>query len=57
MVWNRSAAKAVSRALILSQASLAAMPFISEPEDAAVAEVFGAFPVLVAVIFTRSRST
>ncbi len=33
------------------------MPFRSVPEDAAVAEVFGTLPVVVAVIFTRSRST
>ena len=33
------------------------MPFRSEPVDAAVAEVFGTLPVLVAVIRTRSRST
>ena len=32
------------------------MPFRSEPDDAAVAEVFGTFAVVVAVIFTRSRS-
>ena len=33
------------------------MPLRSEPEEAAVAEVFGTLPVVVAVIFTRSIST
>ena len=32
------------------------MPLRSEPEDAAVAEVFGTLAVVVAVIFTRSMS-
>ena len=32
------------------------MPFMSEPDEAAVAEVFGTLSVRVAVIFTRSRS-
>ena len=38
-------------------AAPAAMPLMSEPEEAAVAEVFGTLPVLVAVILMRSRST
>ena len=33
------------------------MPLRSEPEEAAVAEVFGTLPVVVAVILIRSRST
>lgn len=33
------------------------MPLRSEPEDAAVAEVFGTLAVVVAVIFTLSIST
>ena len=33
-------------------AAWAAMPFKSEPEEAAVAEVLGTFPVVVAVIVT-----
>ena len=33
------------------------MPLRSEPEDAAVAEVFGTLPVVVAVIRTWSTST
>ncbi|MNU11853.1 hypothetical protein D3C72_2600310 [compost metagenome] len=33
------------------------MPFRSVPEEAAVAEVFGTLPVVVAVILTRSTST
>ena len=33
------------------------MPFRSEPDEAAVADVFGTLPVVVAVIFTRSMST
>ena len=43
--------------MICSAAFCAAMPFRSEPEDAAVAEVFGTFAVVVAVILTRSMST
>ena len=35
----------------------AAMPLRSEPEEAAVAEVFGTLAVVVGVIFTFSRST
>ncbi len=42
---------------IVSAAALAAMPFRSDPEDAAVAEVFGTFPVSVAVIFTLPASS
>ena len=60
--WSRSteyfsAAKSISRSLICSAAFCAAMPFRSEPDEAAVAEVFGTLAVVVAVIFTRSRST
>ena len=36
-------------------AACAAIPLRSEPEEAAVAEVFGTLPVVVAVILTRSR--
>ena len=43
--------------MICTAAFCAAMPFRSDPDDAAVAEVFGTFAVVVAVIFTRSRST
>jgi hypothetical protein len=43
--------------LICSAASSAAMPFRSEPEEAAVAEVLGTFSVVVLVIFTVSKST
>ena len=32
------------------------MPLRSDPEEAAVAEVFGTLAVVVAVIFTRSTS-
>ena len=39
------------------QAASAAMPLMSEPDDAAVAEVLGTLPVEVAVIFTLSMST
>ena len=45
-----SAANPVNRFLIVSQASSAAIPLRSEPEEAAVAEVFGTLPVVVAVI-------
>ena len=38
-------------------AACAAMPLRSEPEDAAVAEVFGTLPVVVAVIRTWPMST
>ena len=38
-------------------AACAAMPLRSAPDDAAVAEVFGTLPVVVAVIRTRSMST
>ena len=41
---------------MLRAAFCAAMPLRSEPDEAAVAEVFGTLPVVVAVIFTRSRS-
>ena len=37
-------------------AACAAMPFMSVPDDAAVAEVLGTLPVLVAVIFTDPKS-
>jgi hypothetical protein len=33
------------------------MPFRSDPDEAAVAEVLGTLPVSVAVIFTRSSGT
>jgi hypothetical protein len=38
--------------LICSEACRAAMPLRSEPEDAAVGEVFGTFAVLVADTLT-----
>ncbi|MNV83505.1 hypothetical protein D3C71_1773170 [compost metagenome] len=57
VVCQRSQAKLTSRSLIWRAASKAAMPFKSEPEEAAVADVFGTLPVVVAVIRTRSRST
>ena len=47
-----SAANSVRRSLILRAAACAAMPFMSEPDEAAVAEVLGTLPVLVGVIFT-----
>ena len=55
--WARDATNSASRARIVSQAALAAIPFMSDPEDAAVALVFGTFAVSVAVIFTRSGVT
>ena len=45
------------RSLMVRAAAWAAMPFRSVPDDAAVAEVFGTLPVVVAVIFTASKST
>ena len=44
------------RFLISRAARIAAMPFKSVPDDAAVAEVFGTFPVVVAVIRTALKS-
>jgi adenine-specific DNA-methyltransferase len=38
-------------------AAFAAIPFRSDPDEAAVAEVFGTLPVSVAVIFTAPAST
>ena len=52
-----SAAKSIRRFLMVLQALSAAMPLMSEPEEAAVAEVLGTLPVEVAVIRTRSMST
>src|SRR3546814_5294560 len=52
-----SAAKSTSRPWMVLQAASAAMPLMSEPEEAAVAEVFGTLPVEVAVMRTRSMST
>jgi hypothetical protein len=51
-----SAASSTSLPLMVSAAARAAMPFRSEPEDAAVGEVLGTLAVVVAVILTRSRS-
>ncbi len=51
-----SAATSVMRALICSAALSAAMPLRSEPEEAAVGEVFGTFAVLVADTRIWSRS-
>ena len=39
-----------------SAAALAAMPFKSAPDEAAVGDVFGTFPVDVAVMRTRSNA-
>ena len=44
-----STANSVRRRLILRAAAFAAMPFMSEPDEAAVAEVFGTLAVLVAI--------
>ncbi|MCY1241120.1 hypothetical protein D9M72_540060 [compost metagenome] len=55
--FQRSAAKRTSRALICRAALAAAMPLRSDPEDAAVADVFGTLPVVVAVTLIRSRFT
>jgi hypothetical protein len=52
-----SAANATSRALICSAASSAAIPFRSEPLEAAVAEVLGTFSVVVRVMRMRPIST
>ena len=41
---------------MVAAAARAAMPFRSEPEDAAVGVVLGTLPVEVGVIFTQSRS-
>ena len=41
----------------MSQAAFTAIPFRSDPDDAAVAEVLGTFAVSVAVIFTTPAST
>ena len=53
---NCSAATSVMRSLICSAAFFAAMPFRSEPEEAAVGEVFGTLPVVVAVMRIWSTS-
>ena len=50
------AAKSINLSLIIRAAACAALPLMSVPLDAAVADVFGTFPVLVAVIRTRSWS-
>ena len=44
------------RFLIAPAAIFAAMPLRSEPEEAAVGEVFGTFAVVVAVMRTRSMA-
>ena len=51
------AANSTSRALMVSAAFRAAMPFRSAPDEAAVAEVLGTLSVTVEVIFTRPIST
>ena len=51
-----SAATSVMRVLICSAALSAAMPLRSEPEEAAVGEVFGTLPVEVADTRIWSRS-
>ena len=50
------AACAAMRSLITSAALRAAMPLRSEPEDAAVGDVLGTLPVVVAVMATCSRA-
>ena len=52
---NARAAKSINRSFRADGGAWAALPFMSEPEEAAVAEVFGTLPVLVAVILTRSE--
>ena len=44
------------RSLIVAAARFAAMPFRSDPEDAAVGVVLGTMSVFVAVILTLSKS-
>ena len=44
------------RVLISRAARMAAIPFRSVPDDAAVADVFGTLPVVVADIRTLSKS-
>ena len=44
------------RALIARAAMRAAMPLRSEPDEAAVGDVFGTFAVVVAVMRTRSSA-
>ena len=51
-----SAATSAMRSLICSAAFSAAMPFRSEPDEAAVGEVFGTLPVVVAVMRILSMS-
>ena len=52
--FHVSLAKRVSRALMSRTARCTAMPFMSVPDEAAVAEVFGTLSVEVAVMWTRS---
>ena len=52
--WPKNSAMRVRMA---SQAARTAMPLRSDPEEAAVAEVFGTFAVSVAVILTVSVET
>ena len=53
---NSAAANSVRRSRMLRAAICAAAPLRSVPDDAAVAEVFGTLPVLVADIRIWSRS-
>jgi hypothetical protein len=48
------AAKSTMRLLMAVAAIFAAMPLRSEPDDAAVGDVLGTLPVVVAVMRTRS---
>ena len=52
-----SLAKLIKLLLIRRQASLAAIPLRSEPDEAAVGEVFGTFAVEVADTLTLETST
>ena len=56
MTWKCLAATAAIRILILSAACRAAMPFRSEPAEAAVAEVLGTLSVRVAETLTLPMS-
>jgi hypothetical protein len=55
-VFQRLEAKSVSLPRMMAAAWRAAMPLRSAPEEAAVAEVFGTLPVVVAVIRTAEAS-
>ena len=50
------AAKSAMRPLIVALAALAAIPFRSVPDEAAVGDVLGTLPVVVAVMCTLSAA-